>query len=228
MYYFAGDSILNATPGSFLDAYMFSFQTSSTLGYGYLLPKTTFANILVVFDSLSGLLYVALVTGLIFSKFARPTLKVIFSDKAIITDYDGVPTLMFRVANGRETNIVNASIKVIALKPYTTKEGIEMRRYYPLKLVSDFAPLFTITWTVMHPITKDSPLYGLSTEDILQDEITLILSFTGVDDVMAQSTHANYSYKAQSIVRAKKFADIISVEGDTRTINLDDFNKIIE
>jgi inward rectifier potassium channel len=153
---------------------------------------------------------------------------VIFSNKAIITDFDGIPTLMFRVANGRETNIANASIKVIALKPHTTKEGMEMRRYFPLELVSDFAPLFTITWTVMHPITKDSPLYGLSIDDILKDDISLILSFTGVDDVMAQSTHVNHHYNSKEIVKATKFEDIISVEGDTRIINLDNFNNIIE
>ncbi len=227
LYYFLGDSIINANPDSFWDAYMFSFQTSSTLGYGYLLPKTNAANIIVIFDSLSGLLYVALTTGLIFSKFSKATHNILFSKNALIVPYDGIPTLMFRIANGRETNILNASLSMSVLSPYTTKEGFKIRRFHDLKLVSNTSPLFSITWLVMHQITEDSPFYGLSVKEIRDREMDLIITFTGLDSVMAQSAHINHSYKCSEIVFAKKFEDIISIEGDTRIINLDKFHNYI-
>lgn len=228
LYFFSGNAILNADANSFWDAYLFSFQTSTTIGYGYFLPKSNLANIIVIFDSLAGLLYIALTTGLIFSKFSKPISKVLFSKNAIIADYDEIPTLIFRIANDRDTNIVNAEIKVVVLKPYKTKEGLEVIRYHPLKLVTDSAPMFSITWMVMHKITEESPLYGLSIDDIVRDQMNVILSFSGVDDVLSQSTQTNHVYQANQIVKASKFVDIISVVDGSRVINLDKFHQYEE
>ncbi len=112
-YYLGNDVILNARPKSFIDAFLFSFQTSTTIGYGYLLPKSGYAHFFVVFDVLIGLLYVAVVTGLAFAKFARPRPRVLFSDNALIVNYDNAhKALVFRVANDRATQIVNASVTV--------------------------------------------------------------------------------------------------------------------
>ena len=123
LYYYSPAEILNAKPNSIWDAFVFSFQTSSTLGYGFLVPKSMIAHVIVMADTMMGIFYVAIITGLAFSKFARPSAKILFSNKIILTTFDHLPTLMFRIANNRDTHIVDAKLNVAALIPYISKEG---------------------------------------------------------------------------------------------------------
>ena len=121
VYYILDVEIINAIKGSYWDAYVFSFQTSSTLGFGHYLPASDTAHVLVMLDTFSGIFYAAIITGLAFSKFAKPSARVSFTNNVIITTFDGIPTLMFRMINDRDTFIVDVNLKVAALLPYTTK-----------------------------------------------------------------------------------------------------------
>lgn len=223
LYYFSPAEILNVRPGSLWDAFIFSFQTSSTVGYGYFLPKSDTAHAIVMLDTMVGIFYVAIVTGLAFAKFARPSAQILFSNNIIHTTFDGIPTLMFRVANGRDTHIVDANLNVAVLLPYTSKEGHNMRRFYPLKLMSNNNPTFTLSWTVMHQITEESPLFGLSLEQFKEKKVLVFASLTGIDDVISQTVHANNRYTTDKFIKANKFVDILSdsTEGDY----ILDFNK---
>lgn len=210
LYYFSPAEILNVRPDSLWDSFIFSFQTSSTLGYGYFVPQSVTAHSLVILDTMVGIFYVAIITGLAFSKFAIPSAKILFTDKMIITTFDGVPTLMFRVANIRASHIVDAALNVAALLPYTSTEGHELRRFYPLKLVSDNNPSFSMSWTVMHQISEKSPLFGLSLEQLREKQLVIFGSLTGIDNIMCQTIHANHRYTSDQILPAKKFTDILS------------------
>ena len=127
--------IANARPGSFTDAFFFSVQTLGTLGYGVMAPRTLYTNLLVTVESFTGILIIALFTGIIFARFSRPFARVVFSRVAVVTPFDGVPTLMFRAANQRGNSILDASVNVSLAGNYTTREGVQMRRFQELKLL---------------------------------------------------------------------------------------------
>ena len=227
IYYFSPAEILNSQPNSIWDAFIFSFQTSSTLGYGYLLPKSNSAHMIVMFDTLAGIFYVAIITGLAFSKFARPSGKVMFSNPLILSSFDGVPTLMFRLANSRETHIVDATLKVSVLLPYESKEGFKLRRFYTLDLLSDSSPAFSLTWTAMHQLSPSSPLYNLSLDEVREKDALFFVSFTGIDDVLSQTIHASHRYTSENLIKAKQFTDILSSDsGNTYTLDFANFHEV--
>lgn len=220
-YYLSPAEILNARPDSLWDSFIFSFQTSSTLGYGYMIPKTDIAHAIVVFDTMMGIFYAAIVTGLAFSKFARAEAKLMFTKNIIFTTFDEIPTLMFRIANSRDTQIVDASLNVAALLPYTSKEGHEMRRFHELPLVTNNNPTFSLTWTAMHQITKDSPLYKMDLEKLIDENVLIIATLTGIDDVLSQNIHANHRYPADTLIKASKFVDILTHDKQDKSYTID-------
>lgn len=225
IYYLGGDVVLNARPGSFVDAFLFSFQTSTTIGYGYLLPKTAYAHVVVMFDVIVGIIYIAVVTGLAFAKFARPRPRVLFSDKALIVDYeDGKKALIFRVANGRSTQIVNAEVSVGLIRKNQAKNPYIARRMHELGLQTNRSPFFALSWTIVHVIDEDSPLYGLEENDLSEEGIRVHATFVGIDDVYAQTVHWWHAYTAKQIVFAKRFVDMVRFEADDSAII--DYTKI--
>src|SRR6185312_12092558 len=157
---FDAGGITHARPGSFEDAFFFSVQTLGA-GSGDMAPRTFYANILVMVESFIGILTIALFAGIMFARFSRPFARVVFSKVAVVTPFDGVPTLMFRAANQRGNSILDAHVAVSLAGNYTTREGVSMRRFQELKLLRENNPLFALSWTVLHPIDASSPLYGL-------------------------------------------------------------------
>jgi inward rectifier potassium channel len=134
---------------------------------------------------------------------------------------------MLRLANIRDTHIVDASINVAVLLPYVSKEGYKIKRFYTLPLLRNNSPAFALTWTVMHQITKTSPLYNLSFEDIKELGALFFVSFTGIDDVLSQNIHANHRYVTDSFFKAKQFADILNSEDNsTYTLDFTRFHEI--
>lgn len=218
LYWLGGDSILNAMPGSYWDCWLFSFQTSTTIGYGSLLPKNIYAHTVVIFDSISGIMFVTICTGLAFARFSRPTSKIIFSENVLISNWHGKRTLMFRIGNGRNNQIMDASIMVCLLKTENSPEAGEFRKLHDLKLMRSATPIFGLTWTVFHEINEDSPLYNMSLKDISEDGMNLIISFNGIDTVFSQTVYGRYGYNADSFVEDKQFEDIISVEADGKKV----------
>lgn len=203
-----GNCITNAIPGSFWDAFFFSVQTLGAIGYGAMHPTTPYANFVVTVEAFTSILSVALITGLAFARFSRPTTRVLFSHVAVITPYNGVPTLMFRTANQRRNQILEAEINLYFLQDEISTEGDSMRHLYNLTLLRPRTPSFTLTWTVMHPIDEASPLYGATAESLEQTKATLIVTLTGIDDTVAQALHARHTYGAVDILWDHKFIDL--------------------
>jgi inward rectifier potassium channel len=206
----------NARPGSFADAFFFSVQTMATIGYGRMVPQSLAANVLVSVEALSGLLGFAMVTGIVFAKFSRPTARVLFSRVAVITRRDGIPSLMFRMANERGNNIVEAQVHVVLARNETTAEGEEIRRFYDLEMARRQSALFTLTWTAIHPITDASPLHGATATALAAADAELIVSLIGFDESFTQTVHARYAYAAGDLVWGARFADILSRGPDGR------------
>jgi inward rectifier potassium channel len=206
--YLLGGGIHNARPGSFADAFFFSVQTMATIGYGSMTPDGLFANILVSTEAVTGLLAFALVTGLVFSKFSRPTARVRFTRRAVISVRDGVPSLMFRMVNVRANQIVEAQIHVVFARQETTLEGEQVRRFYDLDLSRDRNAIFVYSWTAIHPIDETSPFYGTTAESLAAAEADITVSLTGIDETFSQTVYARYYYGDDEIVWGARLANI--------------------
>ncbi len=227
-YLTGGNCIENATPGSLLDAFFFSVQTLASIGYGAMYPTTVYANILVTLEALVELIGLAIVTGLAFARFSQPTARVMFTKFAVIQPYHGVPTLMFRTANQRANQILEAKLRVYLLRDEVSAEGHFMRRFYDLKLLHERTPSFTLTWMAMHPINPDSPLSGTSPESLIQTNAQIIVSFSGLDRTVSQAIHARHSYMADEILWNWRFVDLFyqTPEGD-RYIDMTHFHEVV-
>ena len=226
-FFACGNCIENARPHSFMDAYFFSVQTLYTIGYGFMHPIGLYANALVALESFCGLIVLALVTGIFFAKFSRPTARVLFSKGAVIRDFYGVPHLMFRMANERANSLImEAQVNVAVLKMEISPEGKSMRRLHDLKLVRQKNPMFTLSWTVMHPIDAESPLYGRSIEVMKQNSDNIVVTLTGIDNIFSQTIHAQHAYIPSELVEDHDFVDIFAISADSRKIDYTKFHDI--
>jgi inward rectifier potassium channel len=189
-------------------------QTMGTIGYGAMYPDTRVANVLVVGESLVGLLLTALATGLVFAKFSLSRARVVFTRTAVIAPMNGAPTLMFRFGNERGNQIVNAHIQVVLMRTERTAEGGTFYRSYDLKLVRDRALSLSRSWSAMHVIDRDSPLHGQTPESILAQEVELHVMVLGTDDTTMQGIHASHRYFAPHIHWGMRFVDILSETAD--------------
>ncbi len=228
VYYLGGDMILNARPGSFIDAYIFSFQTSTTIGYGYLLPKTGYAHAIVMVDVFSGLIYVSVLTGLVFARLVKPRASVMFSDHVVVTKHCGQDALFVRLANGRKhSSIVNASVSAVVLIEDDNPDSDLERRFVDLKLERDRIPMFAFTWTLIHVIDETSPFFGLE-EDLIQSSgVVLIIALDGIEDVFAQTVHTHHLYDATQFAFNKRFVDVFAVHTDgNRMIDYTKFHQL--
>ncbi len=168
--YLVDGGIQNARPGSFSDVLFFSIQTMATIGYGVLAPRSAVANVVVSIEAFTGLMGLAMVTGLIFAKFSRPTARVRFSKFAVVSTHNGTPCLMFRMANERTNRIVEAEVHVVLFRLERTTEGDD-----------------TVSQTVhaRHTYGVDDILWGARFVDILETtaEGHSIIDYSRFDDV---------------------------------------------
>jgi inward rectifier potassium channel len=217
--------IANARPGSLADAFFFSVQTFGSIGYGTMEPRSTYANVLVTAESFFSIVNIAVATGLVFARISRPFARVLFSNVAVITTFDGVPTLMFRAANQRGNQILNAAISVSFARQSVSKEGIAMRRFEELKLVRARSPLFALSWTVMHRIDESSPLHGQTLDSLVESQAELIALLSGTDDTFAETIYARQAYRPHQIRWNHRFTDVLSVDArGRRVVNLHGFH----
>ncbi len=227
LYLLGGDCIVNGN-GSFQAAFFFSVQTLAGIGYGVLSPKTTYANYIVVMEAITGLFAIALLTGLSFARFSRPTAKVMFSKFAVVMTQNNLPTLMFRTANQRRNQILEAQVTLSLSRDEVTAEGRHIRRFYQLHLLRSHNPAFSLPWTLMHPIDEQSPLSGFSAESLAESQSQIIVSLSGIDETVYQNVHARHTYGASSIILNHQLVDIIHVVDErNRYVDLASFHHVV-
>ena len=208
--YLAGGDCLNgAKPGSFSDAFFFSVQTLASIGYGTISPKTFYANSIVTLEAIASLLVIAVVTGLSFARFSRPIARVLFSQFIIITTDNHQPTLMFRIANERHNYILESTAQAYLILDEETTEGSFIRRIHELKLLRHRTPSLILSWTIMHRLEPDSPLYGLTPAELIERHANISVLITGVDETVAYTINARHNYAPEEILFDHRFEDII-------------------
>jgi len=191
-------------------------------------PKSFYANAVMTLEALFGMLSVALFAGIVFARFSRPTARVLFSKVAVIGPYEGVPTLMFRAANRRRNQILEAQVSASMVQNETTAEVQMMRRFHDLKLARARNPVFALTWTVLHPIDEASPLFGRSPEELAAAEIEIVVTLTGIDETFVQPIHARYSFVAEDLRWNMRFVDILGWTKDgRRAVDFRRFDEVV-
>jgi inward rectifier potassium channel len=227
-FYAAPAAVANARPGSFLDVVFFSIETLATVGYGYMHPQTTYGHSVASAEIFLGMVEVAAVTGLLLARFSRPTSRILFSDFAVVTNFNGVPTLMLRTGNERSNLIIEASVRAALVRREMTQEGQVFTRFYDLKLERDQTSVFALSWTILHTIDESSPLYGLTQKDLHDTVTTLTVAISGMDDTLNDFVHARQSYAAEHIFFGYRFVDILSDKiGDVRILDFGRFHDIV-
>ena len=212
----------SSTPTSdlFVRGFFFSVQTFATIGYGTIHPVGVIPNLLVTIESYYSLLANALITGVVFARFARPTAKVVFSDVAVVAPYRGITGLMFRIVNGRNNQLIELEAKVMIAR-FVNENGRTVRRFDILELERRKVTFFPLAWTVVHPIEEDSPLFGLSHQDLVATDAEILILLTGIDETFSQTVHARSSYKPDSILFGRKFANLYNEVDDGQSISID-------
>jgi inward rectifier potassium channel len=215
--YWVGDApIANVRGGAYIDYLYFSIETLSTAGYGDMHPQTHYGHFIATVELFTGIFSMSLMTGLIFARFSRPNPRLLFADHPVITNHDGVPTLMVRFANERHNVIGNATAKVWMLRNIVSQEGQPIRRFYQLALARNEHPALALTWTLFHAIDKESPLYGLDADSLEAAKVALVVVVSGYDVVAAQIVHARKTYDYFSIRFGHRYADVVESTEDGR------------
>jgi inward rectifier potassium channel len=197
--------------GRFLNAFFFSGHTLSTVGYGNISPKGVSANVLASFESLVGVLGFALATGLLFGRVSRPSARIGFSPNVLITPYQDVTSLQYRVVNLRKNSLMELEVRTM-LMTVDRENGGAKRSYKLLRMEREQVLFLPLTWTIVHPIDSESPLWGKTAEDLNRLQAELLILIKAYDDTFAQTVLARYSYRHDEIVWGKRFAPAFSVD----------------
>lgn len=205
------------------DLFFFSVQTMASIGYGAMYPNSLYAHWLVVIESLIGLFFIAMTTGLVYARFSLPTARILFSNVAVIAPFNGVPTLMFRTANKRKNYILEAQLWVTLVRDEYSDEGDFMRRFHDVPLVRSHTPIFSLSWTAMHQILPGGLLDGDTVGTLERDRAEIIVTLTGLDETLAQTIHARHTFEAKDIYWDHRFDDILLTSAQGRRII--DFNR---
>ena len=212
LYGLGQDPIANARFGNFFDDFFFSIETSSTVGYGDMHPQTLYAHSLATVEGFIAVVLIALMTSLTFARFSRPRARLIFARNPVVAEHNGVPTLIFRLANARNAFISEATAKLWMLGGAESREGRRFVGFKPLRLIKNENPVLALSWTLFHPIDAKSPLYGWAMDDLVASETNFILSIAGFDETSAQTVHARQTYAAQDLRPGQEYVDIHTVD----------------
>lgn len=200
----------------FFDAFFFSAQTISTVGYGHISPDGFLTSIVAAFESMLGLLAFALATGLLYGRFSRPNAKIIYSENMVIAPYKGIKGLMFRMANQRNNQLIEIEVAMV-MSYNETVDDKKVRRFYPLDLERSKIGLLTMSWTIVHPIDENSPFYDKTSQDLAEAEVEILIMIKAFDDTFSQTVHTRTSYRDEDIIYDARFANIFSNEANGQT-----------
>jgi inward rectifier potassium channel len=216
LYTLGGNCIAGMTPGSFLEAFFFSVQTLATVGYGHMYPQTLYGHIVTTIEIMSGMFWLAVITGLIFVRFSRPTARVLFSKSIVIAPFDGRPSLMLRVANLRHRSLAEAEFRIMFSRDRDTLEENSYRHFYALKLEFDRLIVFPAALTLRHVIDERSPLYGATAESLEAWNATFVASVVGVETVIPAAVQTQQDYTWRDVRFGERFVEIYTELGEGR------------
>ena len=214
------EPIANLQPDGFTGLFYFSIETLSTVGYGDMHPRTQYAHLITTIEIFTGMSFIAVMTGLVFTRFSRPRARIVFAKQAVVSTHEGLPTLMIRMANARNNTLITANAKLWLARNEISSEGLTLRSYYELELAHGEHPAFSTNWLVFHEINATSPLKALTSDDLVKSAAILLMTVTGIDETTSQQVHARRVYPATAIRWQHHYADVVAT-GPEGTLGID-------
>ncbi len=215
------------TANLLLRGFFFSVQTFATIGYGTIHPVGILPNLLVTIESYYSMIITALITGIVFARFARPTAKILFSEVAVIAPYQGIEGFMFRMVNGRSSQLIEVEAQVMFAR-FVEQDGKTTRHFDLLELERKRIAVFPLAWTVVHPIDDRSPMFGLTAEDLRKSDAEILVTLSATDETFAAIVHTRSSYKPAEVKFGSKFKSIYNPveKGETLSIDINKLSQI--
>jgi inward rectifier potassium channel len=211
-----------SSPGNrFMDAFFFSSQTLTTVGYGRIAPVGMGASSVAAVESLIGLMLFALATGLLYGRFSRPVARIKYSDKAVIAPYLDITGFMFRIVNERANQLIDIQVELVMASLEIQPNGKAVRQYKGLNLERNKVNFFPTNWTIVHAITEESPMFGMSKEQMLELDIEFLILIRATEDTFNQTVHSRSSYHIKETVFGAKFSPMFSDKIGSGMVNLD-------
>ncbi|MFN8352903.1 MAG: ion channel [Spirosomataceae bacterium] len=201
----------------FWDAFFFSAQTLTTVGYGRIAPVGFWASFVASVESLTGLLSFAIATGLMYGRFSRPVAHILYSENMVVAPYADITGLMFRMVNERDNQLIDVEVEMMLSRLEPDEKGSRTRRYYAMPLERKKVNFFPISWTIVHPITETSPLYGLTLDDMKATDSEFMILIKATEDTFSQLVYDRTSYHAKEILWGQKFKIMYHSQGHTTT-----------
>lgn len=227
LYLLRPGSLVNAHPGSLSDAFFFSLETATTVGYGDMYPTDHYGRLVAGCEMMVGVAFTALTTGLLFVRFSRPKAQIRYARNIVVADHNGQPTLMIRIANARLSLISNASAHLGLIRTSRQADGPPLRQIYELPLIRSRLPLFALTWTLMHRIDMSSPLLGYDAARLIEDDVRLWVSVEGHDSILATTITDTQAYGPTEILYGMRYAGTILMDAEGHpTADLRDLSQI--
>ncbi|HWY25673.1 MAG TPA: ion channel [Nevskia sp.] len=201
--------INGARPGVFLDHFFFSIETLATVGYGVMSPASIYGHVVASTEIIFGLMSMAVITGLVFTRFSRPRPRLLFSRVAVVAPYEERQALMLRVVNQRHGTVAEAAARLSLLRRTTTTQGRTLRRFIDLRLERASTPIISLSWTLIHVIDEQSPLWGMTAQDLEEAGGLLLASISGYEESISASVVARQAYPARKVLFGHEFVDVM-------------------
>jgi len=219
--------VANVRPGSVVDLFFFSVETLATVGFGDMHPQTTYGHIIATMEIFTGMSFIAVMTGLIFTRFSRPQARLVFARNPVVGQHDGQQTLMIRVANTRANMLSNATAQLWLVRNERAAEGGMFRRFHRLALHRQENPVFVLSWTLLHAIDQASPVYGQTAQELAAADAIFVLILSGLDENSMQELRARQMYDAGTVRWGHRYVDILAADSGEIRIDYAKFHEVV-
>lgn len=220
---------INEQQNEFFAVFFFSVQTLTTVGYGSMSPIGFGANVIAMIEAFVGVLNFAIATGLLYGRFSKAETRIAFSKNIIITPFQDATAMMFKMVNERNNVLLNTSVKAMLIMDKGGLEDPFNKQYFDLELENDEVNFFPLTWTIVHKINEESPLYGIGVPELIQRNAEVVILVKTFDETYSQSLLRKHSYAQEQWKENVKFATNFKTNGHGQVeLYVNEVDKVME